>query len=230
MPAVGRREEPGLRTTTVRLDATDDGGEDEPEHSSGSAESWEDKRTIAASPVGPATSLGLAAGELWAALRDVGASLREMGGPDRGTLVAAVGLILATFLPFVGVPGDPWRPGIMAGGWGLVALAVWAVSLSWQRVRLLADTGGGTDEESADLRRISLKHLLCGAVATSYALYLLVLYGWLTEVRTVTGDKMSPLLRPGLFVALFFATGLAYAGLARFREDAARRQAARRRF
>jgi len=178
--------------------------------------------------VEPSSGVGVAASELAASLRDARISWSEMGGADKGTLWAAILLMLTTFAPFVGVPGDPWRPGIMAGGWGLWVFALGALRLTSQRAQLLgimeAGNGDLADHEGRELRRISLMHLVVGALCTLYAVYLVVLYWKFSEVRTVTGERMVPILRPALFVAVFFSTGLAYAGLARFRADAARRR------
>ncbi|MBI5493884.1 MAG: hypothetical protein HY904_02590 [Deltaproteobacteria bacterium] len=179
---------------------------------------------------GTDTALGLTAAELAAAVRDARTTYAELPGADRGTLWAAVGLMASTLAPFVGVPGDPWRPGIMAGGWALVLLAAWALALVGARARALgiveATQHDVADNEGGALRRISLKQLLCGALATGYTVYLGVFHQFLMDARTVTGQRLTPILRPGLAVALFFATGLAYAGLARFRADARRRRGA----
>jgi hypothetical protein len=168
----------------------------------------------------------LVARELGHAWQDARLGWQGLPGADKGTVLSAVGLMLCTLLPYVGVPGDPWRPGIVAGGWAQTLLAIWALSLSNARARRLGiagTVGDLADSETRELRRISLLHLVCGMAATLYSGWLLLLYARFTEVRSVSGDRLEPILRPGLWVSLFFATGLAYAGLARFRADAARR-------
>lgn len=181
---------------------------------------------------GPRSAVGLASSELAAALGDAATLLMDMSGADRGTLLAAVGLMGSTLLPFVGVPGDPWRPGIQAGGWVLVLLAVWALQLSAARARALGLLEGPmsdlADRETSTLRRISLWHLVCGAAAFAYCAYLVVFHLYLMDARTVAGVKVTPFIRPGLPVAAFFATGLSFAGLARFVADARRRRQAGR--
>jgi hypothetical protein len=176
----------------------------------------------------PDSSVGLTAVELATAVAEARATYAELGGADKGTIWAALGLMGSTLAPFVGVPGDPWRPGVMAGGWALVLMAVWALQLVGARVRALGIMEGGGGElaqhEDGTLRRISLLQLCAGALATTYTLYLGALHLWFMDARTVTGVRLQPILRPGLAVALFFATGLAYAGLARFRADARRRR------
>ncbi|MEW5855475.1 MAG: hypothetical protein AB2A00_42270 [Myxococcota bacterium] len=229
-PRMERAEEPGQRTvsTTVKMEDPDrepDEGDDRTTEES-AADAEAPPRAGVAS--GPTSTLGLTAAELSAALSDARAVYADLGGADKGSLWAALGLILSTFAPFVGVPGDPWRSGVVGGGWVLVALAVWSISLTGQRARTLGILGSGgadlTAHETSELRRISLLHLLCGALATGYATYFIVLHWKVIEYRTVTGEAFRPILRPGVFVALFFATGLAYAGLARFRADATRRR------
>lgn len=217
-------EDPALARTQVTRDRDD---RDEDDGETGDETREEEVPGDDGGP-SPDSSIGLTAAELAAAVGEARASYAELGGADKGTIWAAVGLMGSTLAPFVGVPGDPWRPGVMAGGWALVLLAVWALQLVAARARALGimETGGGelAPHEDGTLRRISLLQLVCGALATGYSLYLGAFHMWLMDARTVTGVRLQPILRPGLAVALFFATGLAYAGLARFRADAARRR------
>lgn len=179
-------------------------------------------------PAAAPTSVTLAAAELATAISEGMTQYADLPAADKGTLWAALGLMASTLAPFVGVPGDPWRPGVMAGGWALVLFAVWAVALVRARavaLGILDNTDGDlAAHEDSRLRRISLLQLCCGAAATAYCGYLFMLHVWLMDARTVTGARLTPILRPGLFVACFFATGLAYAGWARFKADAQRRQ------
>ena len=200
----------------------DDNRDDDPDRTA--------EQSLVDAPVAdvPTGAVGLVASELAAALSDARAVFAEMGSADKGTLAAAVGVMLSTLAPWVGVPGDPWRPGVMAGGWVLVALAVWAMQLTAARARALGIMeAGGQDlapRESGTLRRISLGHLVCGATAWGYSLWLVAFHLWWMDARTVTGVRLTPFIRPGLPVAVFFSTGLAFAGLVRFVEDARRRR------
>ncbi|MFH1807190.1 MAG: hypothetical protein ABIJ09_00495 [Pseudomonadota bacterium] len=138
---------------------------------------------------------------------------------DKLTLFSTVALVICTMLPWTGT-----QMGILVGAGPVWLLAAATVALVILRQRLRAhaaeglldgeeDPGSETARgDPAAVRRLNLLQIFTGVGAVAY-LVVVALGIYLVDTKRFD-------IRFGWFVALFFAMGLSYSGIARFVRDA----------
>jgi hypothetical protein len=152
--------------------------------------------------------------ELEELIRDVRAGWRRFESADKITLWAALLTFSGTLMPWLSDGQRPFQIGLVAGGGLHAALAVCAVVLLVRRQQARADQRGvrlSAREAQEQARRMSLWHLLLGALSTFLGMAFLVFYG----LQRSVDNGLE--IRFGLYFTLAMGMGLSYGGYARFR-------------